>query len=483
MTFGSLTFVYLFLPLVLGAVFIAPRTWRNTVLLLASLLFFAWGEPKFTLPLVAGCLFDYALARAYRDVRNPILARRNNALCGIGVAANVLALGYFKYAGFALGGFNAALTAAGLDIALPVVKIALPLGVSFFTFQKISYLVDVRRGTVVAAPSFSRYLLYIMLFPQLTMGPIIRYHEIADQFEGRVVTAEDFLQGLWRFALGLARKTLVAGVLADLSAAAFAVTDGGCGLAPASAWLGLYAYTLQIYFDFAGYCDMAVGIGRMLGFRFPENFDGPYVARDMAEFWRRWHITLGTFMKEYLYIPLGGNRCSRGRSLLNNWIVFLVSGIWHGAAWNFVVWGAWHGVWIVLSKLVRGRRRTSTAPWHAADAIAAAWTFLMVMFGWVFFASANFRSAAVFFRSLFGGGGVSVPDALTPQTVAALVGGTMLSFLPAFLPKIGIADWKINPDARSAAVWSRTIATALLLLLATLPLLTSGFSPFIYNRF
>ena len=468
MLFGSLTFVYLFLPLALGAVFAAPRRWRNTVLLVESLLFFAWGEPKFLLPLVGGCLFDYVVARH-------ICRDSGGALCAVGVAANILALGYFKYAGFAIGGVNALISAVGLDFALPAVKVALPLGISFFTFQKISYLVDVRRGVVAPAPNFGRYLLYIALFPQLTMGPIIRYHEIADQFDNRTVTAEDFLQGLWRFAVGLTRKTLVAGPLAAVSAAAFHVTDGGGSLAMASAWIGLYAYTLQIYFDFAGYCDMAVGIGRMLGFRFPENFDAPYIACDMGEFWRRWHITLGTFMKEYLYIPLGGNRCSKARSLLNNWIVFLVSGIWHGAAWNFVVWGAWHGIWIVAAKLFHRRARIA----------GTAWTFLMVMLGWVFFAAKDFHGAAAYFRSLAGKGvaSASILGKLTPQALCAMAAGTLLSFLPAVFPKLGIAEWRLASDARNASVWSRTIVTALLLLLATLPLLTSGFSPFIYNRF
>ncbi len=510
MLFGSLTFVYLFLPLALGAVFAAPKAWRNSVLLAESLLFFAWGEPKFLLPLVGGCLFDYIIARQIR--RDGDCAQRAScALCAIAVAANILALGYFKYAGFAVGGVNAVLAAAGLDFALPAVKVALPLGISFFTFQKISYLVDVRRGVVAPAPNFGRYLLYIALFPQLTMGPIIRYHEIADQFDNRTVSAEDFLQGLWRFAFGLARKTLVAGPLATVSAAAFRVTDGGGNLALASAWIGLYAYTLQIYFDFAGYCDMAVGIGRMLGFRFPENFNAPYIARDMGEFWRRWHITLGAFMKEYLYIPLGGNRCSKARSLLNNWIVFLVSGIWHGAAWNFVVWGAWHGLWIIVAKLFRrpaAKEMQNTecrmqndgvkhqkhllspishllSPISHARLAGVAWTFLMVMFGWVFFAAKDFHGAAAFFRSLAGQGaeGVSIFAKLTPQALCAMAAGTLLSFLPAVFPKLGIAEWRLSADARNASVWSRTIATALLLLLATLPLLTSGFSPFIYNRF
>ena len=485
MNFASLTFVHLFLPTVLLLVFAAPRAWRDSVLLWASLAFFTWGAPRFVLPFVAGCLLDHLLVRGYHLGGGPADDRRSRLLCGAGVAANVLALGYFKYAGFAVAQAGAALEAAGLHVALPAVRVALPLGISFFTFQKISYLVDVRRGAAAPAPTFRRYLLYIALFPQLTMGPIIRYRDIAGQFGERAVPAEDFLQGLWRFALGLARKTLVAGPLAGLSAGAFGVTDRGGLLSAPAAWLGLYAYTMQIYFDFAGYSDMAVGIGRMLGFRFPENFDAPYVSRDMGEFWRRWHITLGAFMREYLYIPLGGNRRSRGRSLLNNWIVFLVSGIWHGASWNFVAWGAWHGLWIVFAKLFRRGRARSGARWRAMDIPSTLWTFLMAMLGWVCFASADFHGVAVFLRSLAGcgGAGAATLPPPSPQAVAALAVGTALSFLPAVLPKLGIAEWRVAPRAPAAAVWTRTIATAFLLLLATLPLLTSGFAPFIYNRF
>lgn len=479
MNFASLSFAWLFLPSVLTAVFAVPKAWRNAVLLAGSVLFFAWGAPRFVLPLAASCLVDHLLVRGYGPAGDPARERRARILCGIGVAVNVLVLGWFKYAGFAAEQVNAALAAAGLSAALPAVRIALPLGISFFTFQKISYLVDVRRGAADPAPSFGRYLLYILLFPQLVMGPIIRYREIAGQFDERRVSAEDFLEGLWRFALGLARKTLLAGPLAELSAAAFGVTDGGGALAASSAWIGLYAYTLQIYFDFAGYCDMAVGIGRMLGFRFPENFDAPYVSRDMAEFWRRWHITLGAFMKEYLYIPLGGNRRSPARSILNNWIVFLVSGIWHGAAWNFAVWGAWHGLGIAIAKTFRRSDRRLPAP---AGILA---TFLMVMAGWVFFASADFAGVAAFFRSLagFGGAAATVLPPPSRAALAALAAGTVLSFLPAVFPKLGLAEWPVASSAPSAAVLARTAATALLLLLATLPLLVSGFRPFIYNRF
>ncbi len=247
-----------------------------------------------------------------------------------------------------------------------------------------------------------------------------------------------------------------------------------------AAWLGLYAYTLQIYFDFAGYCDIAVGIGRMLGFTFPENFDAPYVSRDMAEFWRRWHITLGAFMREYLYIPLGGNRCSKPRALFNNWFVFLVSGFWHGTAWNFVFWGAWHGLWIMAAKLV-GRRGRGEA-WTPGGAASAVFTFLLVALGWVFFRAATFGEALRFLSALAGGSGTASVETSAPF-LAALSAGTLLAFAPAFVPRLGIADWRLAADAAAWRVLLRTVATAVLIALATLPLLISGFAPFIYNRF
>ena len=463
MPFGSISFLYIFLPLTLGAVFAAPARWRNGLLLSASLFFYAWGAPRFVFALVASCALDYCLSLAM--ARAP---RRAMAVCALGVCVNLALLGFFKIG-------------AVLPVEWPgALRVVLPLGLSFVVFQKISYLVDVRRGVAEPASGFGRYLLYIFLFPQLTLGPIVRYHEMAGQFGDRRVTTEDFLSGLWRVALGLGRKMLVATPLAAVADAAFTASASPAGVSCLSAWLGLYAYTLQIYFDFAGYCDIAVGIGRMLGFRFPENFDAPYVSRDMAEFWRRWHITLGAFMREYLYIPLGGNRCSRPRALFNNWFVFLVSGFWHGAAWNFVFWGAWHGLWIMVAKLV-GRRGRGEA-WTAGGAASAAFTFFLVAVGWVFFRAATFGEALRFLSSLAGGQGTASVET-APPFFAALAVGTLLAFVPAFVPRLGIADWRLADEAPAWRVLLRTAATVILIALATLPLLISGFAPFIYNRF
>lgn len=482
MAFGSLLFTYVFLPLALFAVYAAKGAKsRNAVLLAASLCFFAWGAPKFVFALVALCAMDYALSKGI--ARAGSASGRAKALCAFGVAANLAVLAFFKYTDFAIDSANAILRLAGAP-ELRHAGILLPLGISFFTFQKISYLVDVRRGVSKPAETFWKYLLYIALFPQLILGPIIRYHEIEHQLDDRATNAEGFLSGLWRFALGFARKMLVAGPLALVADAAFDASAAGRALTAPAAWAGLYAYTLQIYFDFAGYSDMAVGIGRMLGFKFPENFNAPYVSRDMAEFWRRWHMTLGSFMKEYLYIPLGGNRCPRARSLFNNWLVFLASGIWHGAAWNFVAWGAWHGLWIMVAKL---RKTKFPARFAARHLPAMAFTLLMAMLGWVFFRAATFHDAATYFASLFSKGGATYAGTLLaqggPHALAALAVGTFFAFAPALLPRLGLAEWEISGEGKRGEVFARTFLTALLILLSTLPLLASGFNPFIYFRF
>ena len=490
MVFSSLTFLYLFLPLALAAVFAVPAKWRNAVLLAESLVFYAWGAPRFVFALVAGCGVDYALARAIHRLRppgaeppagRPPPAARLALWAGVALNLGVLCL--FKYGNAALGPLNRLLSAAGMS---EVARIALPLGLSFVVFQKISYLVDVYRGVVRPADTFRDYLLYILLFPQLVIGPIIRYHDIADQIRSRTSCSEDFLAGLWRFAVGLARKMLVATPLSAVADAAFA---NAASLSAPEAWVGLYAYTLQIFFDFAGYSDMAIGLGRMLGFRFLENFDSPYLSRDMAEFWRRWHISLGNFMKEYLYIPLGGNRVSLPRFLLNGWIVFLLSGLWHGETWNFLVWGAWHGLWISAANLRRAldKRRGAVRKPGRLVFVRIAATFALVMLGWVFFRSADLSSALAYFRALvrMGAGTGMAHVAVSPQALAALAAGTFLAFAPAWLPRLSLLEWTVADDAPRAArrVWLRAFATALLIALSTLPLLLGGFSPFIYNRF
>ncbi len=457
-----------------------PRRARNSVALGASLLFFAWGAPRFVFLLVAGCLFDFHIGNRLTQAPGREALRKRWLACGVGM--NLLLLAYFKYANFGLEQLNALLRFAGGN-PVPWTEVALPIGISFFTFQKISYLVDVFRDVAQPASGFGRYLLYVSLFPQLIAGPIVRYHDVESQLARRDIRGEDFLAGMWRFATGLAKKCLLANTLAPLANAAFDAAPAGM-LGGRMAWLGLYAYALQIYFDFSGYSDMAIGLGRMLGFRFLENFDFPYISRGMAEFWRRWHISLGNFMREYLYIPLGGNRAGTPRRMFNLWLVFLLSGFWHGASWNFIIWGAWHGLWILADKRWQDRRGGHPLPaW-----LGVPLTFALVSTGWVFFRAESLSGAIDYFTALAGGGTVSAPAATfrsDPRVWAAMAIGTLAAFLPLVSSRAGIKDWSLS-DRRPLAAGRLALRTAITLFLlagASLPLLLGGFNPFIYFRF
>lgn len=432
---------------------------RNHALLLLSLSFYGWGEPWFLLPLILSSLADYLISRKIAALDGRACLKKS--LFALAVALNIGMLALFKYAGGIAG-------------------MGLPLGISFFVFQKISYLADVCRGKTPAASSFSKYLLYITLFPQLVLGPIVRYHEIEKQLDGGGATEEDFLAGLWRFSLGLARKMLIATPLAAITEAAFMNT----AQAPdaLAAWIGIYAYAMQLYFDFSGYTDMALGVGRMFGFRFPENFNAPYVSRDMAQFWRRWHITLGAFMKEYVYIPLGGNKCSAWRSGANLWIVFLLSGIWHGATANFLVWGAWHGLWITASKAIPEKTK------GAFSFLSVPATFLLVLFGWVFFRIETFGDALNYLASMFSLGAETsrsvsnaVMEAITPGRLLSLIAATFFAFIPAFAKNC--KAFCEGARLRFLSFGTRTAITAILLFLSTVPLVSSSFNPFIYFKF
>ena len=321
MVFSSLTFLFLFLPLMLAAYYACPARHRNLVALLASALFYAWGAPRFVIVLFVSGLIDYVLSRELPGDRGT--PGRRKGVLALAVVLNIALLLYFKYANFFVAEMNAMLARFGGG-AVPWAAVALPIGISFFTFQKVSYLVDVYRGVAQPARNALDYLLYVVLFPQLIAGPIVRYHDVARQLEERDYTRERFFMGILRFSQGLGKKVLVANTMAELADAAFNAAPAGltCG----QAWLGVLAYAFQIYFDFSGYSDMAIGLGRLLGIEFLENFNRPYISRSITEFWRRWHISLSNWMREYLYIPLGGNRRGAVRTYFNLWIVFLISG-------------------------------------------------------------------------------------------------------------------------------------------------------------
>jgi len=474
MVFSSLVFLCVFLPVVLIVYACAPSRYRNLVALAASLFFYAWGAPRFVFVLVASAWFDFVISRRMRESCN---ARTARLWLACGIVLNLSVLLYCKYMNFFVGQFNGLLEHIGAE-PISWTRVALPIGISFFTFQKLSYLVDVYRGTVEPARSLRVYLLYVCLFPQLIAGPIVRYHDVADQLLSRKCTEDKMFSGIGRFCLGLGKKVLIANALGEIADATF---NAPVAIVSASAaWLGALCYSFQIYFDFSGYSDMAIGLGRMLGFDFLENFNAPYISRSFTEFWRRWHISLSNWMKEYLYIPLGGNRRGKGRSLLNLWIVFFLSGLWHGASWTFVIWGCYHGLFLTIDKLA-GLRRRRLLP----DFIAVPLTFLFVTLGWVLFRSPDLSHAAPYFGRMFGLSSDSVritcASLVDRQSAAVLLAAILFSFGPLLRERCGAT---LLPSASGLrGLMLRFAVSCALLFLSVMALANGSFNPFIYFRF
>jgi alginate O-acetyltransferase complex protein AlgI len=482
MAFSSVLFLFGFLPLVLGIYYLVPDRFRNAVALTASLLFYAWGAPQFVLVLVVSSWLDYMLAGALRSTPD---STRSKRLLALAIGQNLALLVYCKYMNFFVEQANVMAAAAGLG-QITWTAIVLPIGISFFTFQKISYLVDVYRRQAQPAGSFGQYLLYVVLFPQLIAGPIVRYHDVASQIRKRSYSDEQFLVGTWRFTIGLAKKVLIADTLAAVADAAFganAATDPS-RLSWAAAWTAAVCYAMQLYYDFSGYSDMAIGLGKMLGFDFLENFNQPYVSKSVTEFWRRWHISLSNWMREYLYVPLGGNRVPPWRLYANLWIVFLVSGFWHGASWNFVIWGAIHGAILTAERLAS---KYQLPRWPTALAIPR--TFCLVLVAWVFFRAWDVSQAVRYLGVMTTGSSealVTVGDLLTPQAAFVLVIAIALSVSPLFSQSYHyLNDWAIGPKSRGAGLKLafRFACTTTLLLASATALMSSQFHPFIYFRF
>ena len=341
MVFSSLIFLYVFLPAVLLLYYLMPRRGRNAVLLFFSIVFYAWGEPVYVLGIIASVVINFLFGLALDK-------HKSKLLLAVNIIINLGFLGVFKYTGFIIGTIDKIF---GADIITP--EIALPIGISFYTFQALSYTIDVYRGKVAAGKNIIDFGAYITMFPQLIAGPIVRYKTIERELRTRRETLEDFRDGALRFATGLGKKVLIANSVAKIWDAVRLGTEGD--LTTATAWLGMISFSLQIYFDFSGYSDMAIGLGRMFGFHFDENFDYPYISTSVTEFWRRWHISLSTWFKEYVYIPLGGNRRGLAKQLRNIIIVWLLTGLWHGAAWSFVVWGLYYGIILIIEKVFLGK--------------------------------------------------------------------------------------------------------------------------------
>lgn len=484
MVFSSPIFLFLFLPVVLTGYFFLPGLrLKNLWLLGFSLLFYAWGEPIFIFLALLSTLMNFYLGRWVDQTADP--ARRKFAV-GMAVALNIGLLAFFKYANFAADTLNALL--ARVNIHPPAMpRILLPIGISFFTFHALSYVMDIYRRKWPSAKTPADVALYIFFFPQLIAGPILRWNGIAPQLTQRGVTAENFAEGIRRFTGGLAKKMIIANVAAAPADQIFALPASE--LTPALAWFGALCYALQIYFDFSGYSDMAVGLGKMFGFSFLENFNFPYIAQSIQDFWRRWHISLSSWFRDYLYIPLGGNRCSEGRNYFNLVTVFFLCGLWHGASWTFVVWGLYHGAFLVLERTRFGR----FMEWLPRP-VRHLYALVAVLIGWVLFRADTFPHAVNFISTMFGCG----PKATAAQPLARFLSnqvfwaiGLGVIFATPFWNTLkgwlGKTTAQVAPPAQQWVLLFGLILEVVLLvalmLIAASWLAGGTYNPFIYYRF
>jgi alginate O-acetyltransferase complex protein AlgI len=479
MVFTTHIFLFYFLPAVLLGYYVLPALMRsgktpeiltrarNLWLLLMSYLFYGWWNPWFILLMFFIAAANYGCGRM---IARPGAAERHRRFwLRAAVTVSLGTLGVFKYALFVQSNLNNALALFGAGTS-PVWSMALPIGISFYTFQAISYSIDVYRKDALPAKSLADFACYIALFPQLIAGPIIRYHTIAAQLVQRSHTMERFASGAMLFVLGFSKKVLLANPLGRIADAAF----GAESLTAIDAWFGVTAYAFQIYFDFSGYSDMAVGLGRMIGFEFMKNFNAPYKSGSITEFWRRWHISLSTFLRDYLYIPLGGNRTGPARTYVNLTIVMLLGGLWHGANWTFVAWGAYHGLWLSLERLLGKRSPVSRLPPPAQ----AGFTFVLVLFSWVLFRSDTLGDAARYIGVMLGAGQPGVGAALIAAQLYTR-GNLILLALAAWL---SVNRWQAH-DWSETITWPKAIAIGPAFSLALMAMFAQSFNPFLYFQF
>jgi alginate O-acetyltransferase complex protein AlgI len=473
MVFSSIIFIFYFLPVFLLLYYIAGKKLKNWILLFASIIFYLWGAPEFVLFLLGSTISNFYIVRLM-DMQKSVKGRR--LLLALSITINLSLLIYFKYSNFFIENFNFILSSLNIN-TLTWVKVILPIGISFYTFQSITYTVDVYRKVHKPLRQLHNFILYIMMFPQMIAGPIVRFIDIADQIVDRKEKVDDYISGFIRFVIGLSKKVLIADVLAyevdKIMLMDYSTMDS------TTAWIGIIGFTFQIYFDFSGYSDMAIGLGKMLGFKFPENFNNPYIARSVTEFWRRWHITFSIFMRNYLYYPLGGSKVATNRRLyFNLWFVFLVSGLWHGASWNFVIYGAFHGTFLVLERLflLKFLDRIGKIP-------SILFTFLIVVLARVFFRIETLDDAIIYFQRLFEFDFDPYQWQTKVHFLFIMGLAAIISFIPA--TKIGMkAETTIYKEDLSIKGYITYSAVAVIFLLYSVASLTgSGFSPFIYFRF
>jgi alginate O-acetyltransferase complex protein AlgI len=475
MVFSNLTFVCLFLPILLAVYHGAPHSARNLVLVIASMIFYTWGGRLAIVLVLASIAVNFMVGRAIAAAEGD----RRTRLIRWSVAGNLLVLIVFKYADFLVENVNWLLD--GLWV-IPQPRIPLPLGISFITFHIISYLVDVYRGTAQAQQSRIPFALYILNFPQLVAGPIIRYAPMAPQLPHRDVRFEDIDIGVMRFVAGLAKKLLIANPIGSLADQLFAIEPSD--LPPWALWLAVICYALQIYFDFSAYSDMAIGLARMFGFRFPENFNYPYAATSIQDFWRRWHMTLSAWFRDYVYIPLGGSRGSFARTAFNLWLVFVLCGAWHGASWNFIIWGLWHGAFLSIERIGVVHRLLNALP----SFVRIAYVMLVVLIGWVFFRQESLPLALDMLWRMFvpvasTGNMLYVSAQVSPQILALIVLAIVFSFpiWPAIKQRLTV--FQSEPGRQVAYDLGRAVFIGGVTMLCVATMALDQHNPFIYFRF
>lgn len=470
MVFSSTLFLFYFLPFFLLLYFITPAKFKNYTLLVASIAFYSWGGPVFIFVILLTTALDYLLVK---QIERSTSAKSKKTFLIISLVMNLGILFSFKYLMFVIQNVNHIVGWMGAT-PFDIPKIVLPIGVSFFTFESLTYVIDVYRGEYKSLSSFRNYLTYILMFPKLIAGPIIPYNKIGWQIETeRTVSAEARLAGFIRFILGLSKKILIANLLGETVAELYKLEPGQ--IDTLTAWAMSVGYTMQLYFDFSGYSDMAIGISKMIGFTIPENFNFPYISKSITEFWRRWHISLGTWMRNYLYIPLGGNKGGIARTYFNLWVVFLLSGFWHGAGWNFILWGAYHGLFLVIERLFLGA--------FLKNKLAVLYTFFVANLGWVFFRNTDMSVSIMVIKKMF-----SFQQLDTVHLDARFILVLSLAFVFAGVGLIR-PIYNLSQNDEALFIQKRTrlvgfyVLSLVLLVVSASYLLGQGFNPFIYFRF
>lgn len=468
MVFSSITFLYMFLPIVLAAYYLTPKNFRNITILVSGLLFYAWGEPVYVLLMLFTTFVDFmaGVLMSKFDADN----KKRTIVMVTAVSINLALLATFKYSSFLITNINHLFGTAIYDPQLP-----LPIGISFYTFQSMSYTLDMYMRNIKVQRNFVNYAAYVTLFPQIVAGPIVRYDEVAAELEHRTITMDKIGEGVGIFIRGLAKKVLLANNIGMLWTTVKALPQGEISVL--TAWLGILAFTFQIYFDFSGYSDMAVGLGKMMGFNFPKNFDYPYMSKSIKEFWRRWHMTLSGWFRSYVYIPLGGNRVGKVRLLRNLLVVWFLTGLWHGASWNFILWGLYFGVLIILENFVIGKYLEKLPSF-----LRVAYAFLLVVFGWVLFEFDDLAMVGGYFKAMFGGNAVGLVDS---QSLYFLLSYAVI-FIICIIASTSYPKQLVNRlMGKIPAVihYASPVVELGFMVLCTAYLVDATYNPFLYFRF